>query len=97
MMTTETIKGFIHWKPACSYQEARWQWWPWDQVADWTMVMPFDIAFELPADWNPVAQELAQIEAARKLCRAEFAETMRRLDLRVSKLTAIGMATEVQS
>jgi len=96
-MTTETIKGFIHWKPACSYQDERWQWWPWDHVNEWQMVMPFDLTFDVPEFWNPVAQELAQIEAERKLRSQEFAETMRRLDLRVSKLTAIGMATEVQS
>ena len=90
-----TLKGWLHWKPACSYQEERWQWWPYDVVGEWHMVKPHDIEFETPEGWNPVAQELAQIEAERQLRRAEFAETMRRLDIRVSKLTAIGHATEV--
>ena len=92
-----TIKGWIHWQPERSYQEARFNWFAWDQMDGYLLVGPHDITFDVPETFNPVACELAQIEAERKLRSQEFAETMRRLDLRVSKLTAIGMATEVQS
>ena len=94
-MKTETIKGWIHWQPAKSYQEAMFKWWAWEQVDDYVMVCPHDITFVVPETWNPVAVELAQIEATREELKKQFSEHIRRLDERVANLMSIGYAKEV--
>ena len=90
----ETIKGFIHWQAKKSYQDARFQWWPWEHMDDYVVVCPHDITFEVPATFNPVASELAQIEATREELKKQFSEHIRRLDERVANLLCIGNATE---
>ena len=94
-MKTETIKGWIHWQVKKSYQDSRFIWWPWEHVDDYVMVCPHDITFVVPETWNPVAVELAQIEATREQVKQRFTENMRLLDERVANLMSIGYAKEV--
>lgn len=52
-------------------------------------VMEHTLTVELPADWQPQTAEIAALEAMREEARKKFAETVRSIDLRISKLLAI--------
>jgi len=47
------------------------------------------IVAEMPADWNPVAAEIAALEAENEKLRAEFSRQIARNMERLAKLTAI--------
>lgn len=57
-------------------------------------VMEHTITVELPDGFQPQVAEIAALEAMREEARNKFAETVRSIDLRISKLQAIGNEVE---
>ena len=62
-----------------------------DKMADdhYTYVGPISVAYTVPADYNSTAQKLAALVAKREAACKQFAETVRAIDERISKLQAI--------
>ena len=56
---------------------------------------PIEIDFEVPSDFNPVAEEIAAIEREKAAALDEFQETVASCNERLSKLQAI--TNEVQA
>lgn len=97
-MTTISIPGFIHAKPASD----------WDSGADvidghrlifFTMedlstqgyvnVCPFLMEFDLPEGWDPRAQQIEALENKKAQLRRVFAKEMMDIDTAISRLQAI--------
>lgn len=52
-------------------------------------VGPHEFTFDVPADWNPVAAEVASLEAQKQAAAEDFRITVQRINERLSKLQAI--------
>lgn len=67
-----------------------------DNMGDrhYTLVGSVDIAYELPAGFNPTAAKLAAIEQERERVRRAFYARLAELDEQASKLQALEMTVE---
>lgn len=95
-MKTITIPGFIHAKRAESWEAAqygpyRFDWRPYEakNLPDKVDVTPMEITFSIPADWNPVPDEIASLEAKRTEVMAEAQEQVNRINDLIGKLQAL--------
>lgn len=52
-------------------------------------VGPIEVTYDVPADWNPVAAEVATLEAQKKQALEDFQRTVAQINERLSKLQAI--------
>ncbi len=97
-MTTVTIKGFVHHSKSGSTGADEFTFFTFDATGSsmgYSLVGPGEFTYELPADFNPVGSRLKQLAAQREKACKEFADTVRRIDSEIGKLTAI--ANEVQA
>jgi len=56
---------------------------------DWHLVGPHSFEVDLPDDFNPTAARIAAAEAERDKLKAQFADDMRKINERISKLQAL--------
>ena len=54
-----------------------------------TFIRQQDVEFEIPEDYDPTAQKLAALVAEKDKVNAEFAESIFRINERISKLQAL--------
>ena len=47
------------------------------------------VEFVLPASWNPIAAELAMLEAKKRAAMDEYQRTVQQINEQISRLTAI--------
>jgi hypothetical protein len=52
-------------------------------------VGPVTVTYELPAGWNPVAAELAALEAEKRAALDAYQASVTRINERIARLTAI--------
>ena len=52
-------------------------------------IMPYTLKFTVPDDFNPVAAQVAALEAAREKLRKEFNARINQIEDEISKLQAI--------
>lgn len=55
-------------------------------------VGPIKVTYDVPADWNPVADEIAKLQAQKKQALEDFQRTVAQINERLSKLQAIEVA-----
>ena len=53
---------------------------------------PIEVAYDVPADWSPVAAEVAALQAQKKKALEDFQRTVAQINERLSKLQAIEVA-----
>ena len=53
-------------------------------------VGPVEINYTIPAGWNAIASKVAALQQERDEAAKQFADTVRRIDEQIGKLTAIG-------
>ena len=57
-------------------------------------VGPHEVTYDVPADWNPVAAEVATLEAQKRQALEDFQNTVAKINERLSKLQAIAKEAE---
>lgn len=89
-MATVQIKGFVHHSRTCGADEFTFFTFnASDTSMGYSVVAPHEFTYELPADFSPTASEIAALNAKRAKAAKEFADTVRAIDERLSKLQAI--------
>lgn len=91
-MATVQIKGFVHHSKSYGEGKDEFSFFTFDATGSsmgYTMVAPHEFTYELPADFSPTASEIAALNAKRAKAAKEFADTVRAIDERLSKLRAI--------
>jgi hypothetical protein len=85
-----TIKGFVY---EADYYGAQKEYsiYHCDTMSDkWnTLIGPAEFSYTIPEDFNPTAQKLAALEAAKVKAREEYQATVAELNERISKLQAL--------
>ena len=96
-MTTITITGFIHviqeqWddNPTYTFMSAKDM-----SKYGYTMVCQHTIEVAIPADFNPVAAEVAMLEKTKEDLADDYHIAVRRIDDRIKSLLCIGHTVEV--
>jgi hypothetical protein len=98
-MTTISIPGFIHAKPAKEWELG------FADIVDghrmdfstvedrgeygWILVCPHTMTFELPEGWDPRAQQIDALKQEKKRLLDEIATAIMKIDAQISKLQAI--------
>jgi len=90
-MTTITLNGFVHtrvceWDDRREYVMASFDDW---STCGYVLVGPASFTYELPAGFNPVAAEVAQLKAAKEAATAAFRKQLQEINERLAKLEAI--------
>jgi len=95
-VATVQIKGFVHHSKSYGEGKDEFSFFTFDATGSsmgssmgYTMVAPHEFTYELPADFSPTASEIAALNAKRAKAAKEFADTVRAIDERLSKLRAI--------
>lgn len=91
MSLTIAIAGGIYYDPDHSQWSSEYKFFGGDLGAfsQYVPVIKHDIEVTLPADWQPQVAEIAALQAMREEAHKKFAETVKKIDLRISKLLAI--------
>ena len=91
-MAQVQIKGFVHHSRSDITDKDDFTFFTFDATGSslgYTLVGPAEFTYELPEAWNPTASKLASLAAQREKACREFADSVRRIDEQISKLTAI--------
>jgi len=85
------IEGFIHAQKSEFSDETYYSFFTYKDMSEYgrMLVCPHVLEFELPAEFNPVAAQIASLTAQKEKLRQEFAASVRRIDEQISKLQAI--------
>ena len=87
-MATVQLKGFVHHNKVCG--EDSFAFFSFDATSHgYAVVGPCEITYELPANWSATASQIAALQAQRDKAAKDFADTVRAIDLQLSKLQAI--------
>lgn len=96
-MAKHTINGFLVWEKYEWEQNASIAFNKYqpkggadgDEYSQRVTVRPHSIEVEIADDFNPVPQQVASLEAAKKQAQLECAQKLMQLDEQISKLQAI--------
>ena len=90
-MATVQLKGYVH--HSRDYEgEDQFTFFSFDATGSalgYTMVAPAEFTYELPANWSATASQIAALQAQRDKAAKDFTDTVRAIDLQLSKLQAI--------
>ena len=90
-MATVQLKGYVH--HSRDYEgKDQFTFFSFDATGSaigYTMVAPAEFTYELPDNFSPVASEIAALQAKRQKAAKDFADSVRAIDERLSKLQAI--------
>ena len=103
-MTTVTIPGFIHAKPAESWEGFM------DDIIDghrmnfslcedrseygWVLVCPYTMTFELPEGWDPRAQQIEALQKEKERLQKMFSESVMKINQQIANLQALEYTPE---
>lgn len=92
----KTIEGYVTYRaPRFEWETEKWgfvDFKPTNFNAWGVMVKPYSFEVEVPDDYDPRPQMVAELEAEKTRIRAEFAAKVKELDDRIQSLLAIEMA-----
>ena len=91
-MATITVSGYMHYSRSKYDAEGRYTFFSFDASkgdADYILIAPHSFEYELPPTFSPVAAQVAALQAQRDEAAKTFADTVRRIDEEIGKLTAI--------
>jgi hypothetical protein len=101
-MKTITINGWIHCKPADSWNEQQVDGLEYDffihedmTICGRAMVTPYTMTFDLPEGFNPNGTFVNALEEKKKELQAEFQKRITQIQAEINKLTAISYEVEV--
>lgn len=88
---TVTIVGGVYYDPDHSEWTPEYKFFggALEKFSLYVPVVEHTIEVALPSDWQPQIAEIAALEKMREEARAKFAETVMKIDQRISKLLAI--------
>ena len=91
-----TITGFVHARARRDYEMSdaptEYSFFTFDATDSsmgYMKIGPASFEYELPAEWNPVAAEVASLEAKKAKALADYQQTVSEINDRLSKLQAI--------
>lgn len=87
-----TIKGHVYADRTYTADKYRFSFYGCKNDALGLYVGEHSTTYELPDDWNPVAAEVAALEAQKKQALEDFQRTVAQINERLSKLQAIEVA-----
>lgn len=92
-MATVQIKGFVHVSADADLHDSpRYTFFTFDATGSsmgYVLVGPAEFTYELPATFSPTAAAVAALQAERDKAAKDFADTVRRINERISKLQAL--------
>lgn len=98
-MTTISIPGFIHAKPA-----ETWEGYMHDIIDGhrmdfsicedrseygWVLVCPYTMTFELPEGWDPRAQQIEALQKEKERLQKMFSESVMKINQQIANLQAL--------
>lgn len=86
-----TIKGFIQARPGSFNNKVDYSFWIYDDMCDhgYSLVMPHEICFELPAGFDIRAKQVDLLEKEKRTIQAEFTARITQINSRIQSLLAI--------
>lgn len=92
-MATVQIKGFVHVSAdADMHGNPHYTFFTFDATGSamgYVLVGPAEFTYEVPDTFSPTAAAVAALQAERDKAARDFADTVRRIDERISKLQAL--------
>lgn len=96
----KVVKGFIVYRTESWYgEDERFQFWPWDPrgdkgCKDKVFVAEHAAEIDVPENFDPRPQQVAQLVAQKEEARKQFAALCTEIDRRINKLQALEMTVE---
>ena len=84
------IKGFILLRGTAWDEESKYIWAGCEMTQHgYITVMPHTVKFEMPADFDPRAQQVELLKAEKQKAMADFQALVTSIDRKISELTAL--------
>lgn len=95
MSNAVTVKGYVYLMDF-GHGDPEYVMFTSDRQGDkyYTLIGPAEFAYDIPADFNPVAAKLSALEAEKQKIRAAFAAKVAEIDDAINKLQALEMTVE---
>ena len=85
-----TIDGFICWKKESWKKEGEFSFWGFEvNSMGYVTVMPHSMEVDVPDNFNPVPDQIAQLEREKAKVRQEFNDRIAQLNEQIGKLQAL--------